>query len=142
MLAKLYQAIREGEDVKSYPVLGVVGRKLFSISAVIGKGLQPLLQRLPAYYCNSNQAIHQFSKIITRLKANSNNAMKYCLVAIDAVSMHTNVLKEEVLENAKELLNEKFMRAAEAFPTNELLEAIEIAFDNNSFTYGDTPWMK
>jgi hypothetical protein len=54
------------------------------------------------------------------------------------VSMYTNMLKEEVLANIGELLNEIFIFVSPNFPIEEILAAIEIILDNNIFTFRDT----
>jgi hypothetical protein len=72
------------------------------------------------------------------LKATTNSTTYYYLIIVDMVSMYTNMLKEEVLANIGELLNEIFIFVSPNFPIEEILAAIEIILDNNIFTFRDT----
>lgn len=72
------------------------------------------------------------------MKATTNSTTYYYLIIVDMVSMYTNMLKEEVLANIGELLNEIFIFVSPNFPIEEILTAIEIILDNNIFTFRDT----
>lgn len=72
------------------------------------------------------------------MKATTNSTTYYYLIIVDMVSMYTNMLKEEVLANIGELLNEIFIFVSPNFPIEEILAAIEIILDNNIFTFRDT----
>ena len=71
------------------------------------------------------------------MKATTNSTTYYYLIIVDMVSMYTNMLKEEVLANIGELLNEIFIFVSPNFPIEEILAAIEIILDNNIFTFRD-----
>jgi hypothetical protein len=47
------------------------------------------------------------------------------------------MLKEEVIVNIRELLNENFIFISESFSIEEILAMIEIILDNNVFAYGN-----
>jgi len=123
------------------PVVGAAGSKLFGISTLLDTLLQPLLHRLATYCSNSNQVIHRFTKIMKELKsAGIPPTTKYYLVTVDAVSMHTNMMKDEIITNIRQLLNKRFMHISSNFPIEEILEALTIILDHNVFAYGDTFW--
>ena len=52
--------------------------------------------------------------------------------------MYTNILKDEILKNVKDLLNEQFVYISSLFLVDEILSAIYIVLENNIFTYSNT----
>ena len=62
-------------------------------------------------------------------------AYLYILSQIFSRMNYTNILKEKVLVNIKELLTKKFICIAEDFSINGLIDAMEIILDYNIFAY-------
>lgn len=119
--------------IPTRPMVGAAGSQLFRMSKMLDSLLQPLLKRLPTYCSNSNQVIHQVAATMKKLKEKAKPTTKYFLVAVDAVSMCTNMLKDEIISNMRDLLNEKIMHVNNKFPIEETLKVLEIMLDNNVF---------
>ena len=47
--------------------------------------------------------------------------------------MHTNILKNKVINNIQKLLQELFIKVNSTFSLQEILEVIELVLDNNIF---------
>lgn len=61
-------------------------------------------------------------------------------MTVNAVSMHANMLKDEIIINIRKLLNEKFIHVNDSFPIEQLMQALTIILENNVFAFGDTYW--
>ena len=112
---------KEEASLLAISFAGASGSKSFSISAMIDSIFQPLFPRLPTYCSNSNHVIYQLNQTLKKLHPATNNTERHHLVTVDVVSMHTNMLKEEIKTNFRKLLNEKFMHVSEPFPIEEML---------------------
>ena len=140
--SQLYVLAKVHKQVSPLPTRLVVGAScstLFSISTMLDKILQPLLPRLPTCCSNSNQAMHRLNQTLKQLRSVTNSATRCYLSTIDAVTMHTNMLKDEVMTNINKLLSTKFMRVGN-FPIDEIMEVLTITLDNNVFAFGDAFW--
>ena len=136
VLAKVHKQV---SPLPTRPVVGASGSTLLSISTMLDKILQPLLPRLPTCCSNSNQAMHRLNQTLKQLRSVTNSANRCYLSTIDAVTMHTNMLKDEVMTNINKLLSTKLMRVG-TFPIDEIMQALTITLDNNVFAFGDAFW--
>jgi len=84
--------------------------------------------------------VRHFTKIVKDAKPKLTPTTKLYLVIADAVSMYTNMIKEEVIKSIEKLLKESFMEVDANFQTEDLLKTIEIILENNVFQFNDTYW--
>ena len=59
---------------------------------------------------------------------------------MNAISIHTNIMKDEIISNVRKLLNERFMHISGSFPIEEILEALVIILDYKVFAFEDVFW--
>ena len=93
VLAKVHKQV---SPLPTMPVVGASGSTLFSISTMLDKILQPLLPRLPTCCSNSNQVMHRPNQTLKQLRSVTNSATRCYLSTIDAVTMHTNMVKTKL----------------------------------------------
>ena len=74
-------------------VVGAASSQLCRMSKMLDSLLQPLLKHLPTYCSNSNQVVYQVATTMKKLKEKATPTIKYFLVTVNAISMHTNMLK-------------------------------------------------
>ena len=72
--------------------------------------------------------MHKFSKQMKKVKITSDSTTRYYLVIVDIISMHTNMIKDKIIDNMRKLLNEKFMYVSNSFPIKEILEALTMLY--------------
>ena len=60
------------------------------------------------------------------------------LITADATSMYTNIKTGPALETISAYLRENSSKFS--YPTEALIEALHIVFQNNFFKFGDTYW--
>lgn len=114
---------------KMRPVVSTCGTYLHSLSRWADFHLQQLTSLVPTYLRDSHQLIddlHQMDTLPVTAK----------LFTADAVSMYTNIDSTHALQVLQNLLDENKNLLPENFPTNALLDALQIIMDNNVFEFG------
>lgn len=122
--------------IKSRPVVSSCGSFLSYLSTWIDRKLQTICtQRVPTYIRDSEH----LRLLLISLGVLPRGAK---LFTTDAVAMYTNICIDHALEAIRQWFEQYEDELPPNYPTEMILDSIELVMKNNVFDFGDTHWLQ
>ena len=120
---------------KTRPIVSCVNSRMGDLSKWADVQLQKVVHLCPGYLKDSKSLI----KRLNRLGKLPPSAF---LVTADAVSMYTNIDTNHGLDTLKKWFQLHAHELPHGYPTDMVLEAVELVMRNNVFQFDDTYWLQ
>ena len=122
----MHKALKEGEIAPVRPIVICNRTVMENPRKLVTFHLKEVSTVHPTYIKNTPDFIRK----VENVNNNMNIGKGAVLVTLDVKALYTNILKEEGLQRAREALEERLNKA---FPTEYLIQILEILLENNVF---------
>ena len=127
--------VHKKPDWKTRPIVSCVNSRMGDLSKWADVQLQKVVHLCPGYLKDSKS-------LIRRLKRLGKLPPSAVLMTSDAVSMYTNIDTNHGLETLKKWFQLHAHELPRGYPTEMVLQAVELVMRNNIFQFDDTFWLQ
>lgn len=120
---------------KTRPIVSCINSRMGDLSKWVDVQLQSVVHLCPAYLKDSQSLLNRLQKM-GKLPSSA------VIVTADAVSMYTNINTQHGLQTLRNWLLLHEAELPRDFPTDMVIDAVELIMTNNVFQFDDTFWLQ